>query len=137
MELARQPGTSVAAVALANGLNANMLRRWVHECEALVPSIVHKDSAAVLPAFVQLPVPPAGAFSAPAADVAAGPERHRGGDPPRQHHGSREPASGQPQRRLAARGRGMIRVDANAAEMNTLRGSQHRTILGLRECLAT
>lgn len=31
IELARQPGTSVAAVTLANGLNANMLRRWVHE----------------------------------------------------------------------------------------------------------
>jgi transposase-like protein len=31
IEMARQPGTSVAAVALANGLNANMLRRWVHE----------------------------------------------------------------------------------------------------------
>ena len=29
IELARQPHTSVAAVALANGLNANMLRRWV------------------------------------------------------------------------------------------------------------
>lgn len=25
----RQPGVSVAAVALANGLNANMLRKWV------------------------------------------------------------------------------------------------------------
>ena len=58
IELARQPGTSVAAVALANGLNANMLRRWVHGCEELESSSVHKDSAAVLPAFVQLPVPP-------------------------------------------------------------------------------
>jgi transposase-like protein len=33
--LARQLGTSVAAVALANGLNANMLRRWVHEAAAI------------------------------------------------------------------------------------------------------
>ena len=33
IELARQPNTSVAAVALANGLNANMLRRWVRESE--------------------------------------------------------------------------------------------------------
>jgi transposase len=57
IELAREPGTSVAAVALANGLNANMLRRWVHECEALEPSVVNNDGAAVLPAFVQLPVP--------------------------------------------------------------------------------
>jgi transposase-like protein len=29
IELAHQPNTSVAAVALTNGLNANMLRRWV------------------------------------------------------------------------------------------------------------
>jgi transposase len=29
IDLARQPGASTAAVALANGLNANMLRRWV------------------------------------------------------------------------------------------------------------
>lgn len=29
IEACRQPGVSVAAVALANGLNANMLRKWV------------------------------------------------------------------------------------------------------------
>ena len=29
----RQPGVSIAAVARANGLNANMLRRWVVEGE--------------------------------------------------------------------------------------------------------
>jgi transposase len=29
----RQPGVSVASVALVNGLNANMLRRWVVEAE--------------------------------------------------------------------------------------------------------
>ncbi len=62
IELARQPGVSTAAVALANGLNANMLRRWVREADECVPSSAHKDAAAV-PAFVQLPmsqeVPPA------------------------------------------------------------------------------
>ena len=29
----RQPGVSIAGVALANGLNANLLRRWVVEAE--------------------------------------------------------------------------------------------------------
>lgn len=29
----RQPGVSIAGVALANGLNANLLRRWVAEVE--------------------------------------------------------------------------------------------------------
>ncbi|MEO6852689.1 MAG: transposase [Rhodoferax sp.] len=28
-----QPGISMAAVAMANGINANLLRRWVHEAE--------------------------------------------------------------------------------------------------------
>ena len=31
---ARQPGVSTAAVALANGLNANLLRRWISESES-------------------------------------------------------------------------------------------------------
>ncbi len=55
IELARQPSTSVAAVALANGLNANMLRRWVREADG--PSVVGRQSQmAALPAFVQLPM---------------------------------------------------------------------------------
>lgn len=54
--LARQPGVSTAAVALANGLNANMLRRWVREADECVPNSAHKDAAGV-PAFVQLPMP--------------------------------------------------------------------------------
>jgi transposase-like protein len=33
IEACRQPGVSMAAVALANGLNANMLRKWVNEAE--------------------------------------------------------------------------------------------------------
>lgn len=56
IELARQPGVSTAAVALANGLNANMLRRWVREADECEPSSAHKDAAAT-PAFVQLPMP--------------------------------------------------------------------------------
>lgn len=52
IELARQPHTSVAAVALANGLNANMLRRWVREAEA--SAVLSADAA---PKFVQLPMP--------------------------------------------------------------------------------
>jgi transposase len=33
-EECRRPGVSIAAVALANGLNANLLRKWVAEREA-------------------------------------------------------------------------------------------------------
>lgn len=57
IELARQPGVSTAAVALANGLGANMLRRWVREAGECLPSSAHKDTAAVVSAFVQLPMP--------------------------------------------------------------------------------
>ena len=34
MQACRQPGVSIAAVALANGLNANMVRKWVIDAEA-------------------------------------------------------------------------------------------------------
>lgn len=33
MQACRQPGVSIAAVALANGLNANMVRKWVIDAE--------------------------------------------------------------------------------------------------------
>lgn len=53
IDLARQPHTSVAAVALANGLNANMLRRWVRDAQLSEVA----DSDEPRPAFVQLPMP--------------------------------------------------------------------------------
>ena len=56
IELARQPNTSVAAVALANGLNANMLRRWVRESEAPGEGGAQLRDVA-RPAFVPLPMP--------------------------------------------------------------------------------
>lgn len=69
IELARQPTTSVAAVALANGLNANMLRGWVREAEAT--DKVGKDSGSSrdsgAPTFVQLPM------QAPASPPTASP----------------------------------------------------------------
>ena len=50
--------TSVAAVALANGLNANMLRRWVHEAAAGggASKTTAASVAPVLASFVQLPM---------------------------------------------------------------------------------
>jgi len=70
IELARQPGVSTAAVALSNGLNANMLRRWVRQADGCVPSSAHKDAAAV-PAFVQLPMPQRAPPALPPAPVQA------------------------------------------------------------------
>lgn len=54
IELARQGQGSVAAVALANGLNANMLRRWVRESEMAdaTPPAMSAQAAIIPPAFV-------------------------------------------------------------------------------------
>ena len=38
MAACKQPGVSTAAVALANGLNANLLRRWISETQARLPN---------------------------------------------------------------------------------------------------
>ena len=35
-----KPGISMAAVALANGLNANMLRRWMNEARVPTESLL-------------------------------------------------------------------------------------------------
>jgi transposase len=59
-----QPGMSMAAVAMGNGVNANLLRRWVREAElrpggdrpdAPVATIAPPSGAP--PAFVPLPLP--------------------------------------------------------------------------------
>jgi transposase-like protein len=54
IELARQGHGSVAAVALANGLNANMLRRWVRESEMadVTPPAMSTQAFISAPAFV-------------------------------------------------------------------------------------
>jgi len=52
--MARQGQGSVAAVALANGLNANMLRRWVRESEMAdpAPPALNAQGAMNPPAFM-------------------------------------------------------------------------------------
>jgi transposase-like protein len=66
IEACQQPGVSVAAIALANGLNANYLRRWVKEHrdqfgrhKISAPVVVAPPSARLVPVTLQ------------AADVAA------------------------------------------------------------------
>jgi transposase len=56
----RQPGVSMAAVALAHGLNANLLRRWAVEAGQRplpLPSASAREAPASLPSFVALPLP--------------------------------------------------------------------------------
>ena len=51
----RQPGTSVSAVALAHGLNANLLRRWMKQfpVEARLP--VRPTPVKLVPVQVEAP----------------------------------------------------------------------------------
>ena len=70
-----QPGMSMAAVAMAHGINANLLRRWVHEAE-MRPSrdVVRADAddaaKAQEPKTVFVPVSlPAPALPAQAPDI--------------------------------------------------------------------
>ncbi|WP_119157179.1 IS66-like element accessory protein TnpA [Caldimonas tepidiphila] len=73
IEACRKPGVSIAAVSLANGLNPNMVRKWVIDAEALPDSEVERQVgfgpaseqpaavAASTPGFVALALKPASA----------------------------------------------------------------------------
>ncbi|MES2251387.1 MAG: transposase [Pseudomonadota bacterium] len=65
-----QPGMSMAAVAMAHGINANLLRRWVHEAEMKPGSEVvranvvdganaQKPKTVFVPVSLPAPAPPA------------------------------------------------------------------------------
>lgn len=61
-----RPGASMAAVALAHSLNANMLRKWVIDAEHVLPP----RPKGVLPAQeVPMPVPTFVPLALPAASV--------------------------------------------------------------------
>jgi transposase len=67
-----QPGMSMAAVAMANGINANLLRRWVCEAQARPANGRPKALPAPKPAAPTAPaafVPVQLAACAPAADI--------------------------------------------------------------------
>jgi transposase len=70
----QQPGVSSAAIALANGLNANMLRRWVNTAEQPEPAAAPaKPLSPTSPEFVALKLP----APQPQADIRI--ELERGG----------------------------------------------------------
>jgi len=57
---AAQPGMSMAAAAMARGINANLLRRWVREAEVLPVKALPNSAPAPAPAAfvaVQMPAP--------------------------------------------------------------------------------
>ncbi len=63
IEACCEPGASVAGIAMANGVNANQVRRWMRERgieppTRRVPMPVLDTGPAMAPAFVQLPIAP-------------------------------------------------------------------------------
>jgi len=58
-----QPGTSVSAVALAHGINSNLLRRWINQYSDGLPSKSVTTSAKLVPVQVEM------SASSPASDV--------------------------------------------------------------------
>jgi len=61
-----RPGVSIAAVALAHSLNANMLRKWVIDAEHALPS---KPKAAPPAKEVPMPAPTFVPLALPAATI--------------------------------------------------------------------
>lgn len=68
VQACRQPGASVAAIALRNGLNANVVYRWLKQPgEAVQPDVARKTLAAVEPVNTFVPVAMAKAKVGPVA----------------------------------------------------------------------
>ena len=62
IEACCEPGASVAGIAMANGVNANQVRRWMRERGIEPPTrrvAMPVLEATPAPAFVQLPMAPA------------------------------------------------------------------------------
>lgn len=62
IEACSEPGASVAGIAMANGVNANQVRRWMRERGIEPPTrrvAMPVLEATPTPAFVQLPIAPA------------------------------------------------------------------------------
>ena len=57
MAAASQPGVSMASVALARGINANLLRRWVRDAEEVPGRALKQALPSAAAAFVPVRVP--------------------------------------------------------------------------------
>jgi len=65
-----QPGASIASIALSHNLNANLVHKWIR-------LQAHK-STALQPAFIPLPVPPAGEKSHSTSNICVEIQHPRG-----------------------------------------------------------
>ena len=60
IKTASQPGVSVAAVALANGMNANLLRRWIKMAQSRENLVIAMAASLPVEGFVPLSMPSPG-----------------------------------------------------------------------------
>ncbi len=60
IKTASQPGVSVAAVALANGMNANLLRRWIKMAQSRENLVTAMAASLPVEGFVPLSMPSPG-----------------------------------------------------------------------------
>jgi transposase-like protein len=60
IKAASQPGLSVAAVALANGMNANLLRRWIKMAQSRENLVTAMAASLPVEGFVPLSMPSPG-----------------------------------------------------------------------------
>jgi len=60
IKAASQPGVSVAAVALANGMNANLLRRWIKMAQSRENLVAAMAASLPVEGFVPLSMPSPG-----------------------------------------------------------------------------
>ena len=60
IKAASQPGVSVAAVALANGMNANLLRRWIKMAQCRENLVTAMAASLPVEGFVPLSMPSPG-----------------------------------------------------------------------------
>lgn len=58
VELCKQPGASVAGLALAHGINANLLRRWMNKYDGDGRPPRKQQRAALLPVTTSYPIEP-------------------------------------------------------------------------------
>jgi transposase len=66
VQASQQPGVSMAAVAMAHGINANLPRRWVHEmAQPPVDAVAVSDKPV---GFIALPMPAPSAPPVPSGE---------------------------------------------------------------------
>lgn len=72
VDACQHPGVSIAGITMANGINANLLRRWIHAASGVPGAGTTGQTRAVATSFVPVqlePEPQPTAMTPPAPDI--------------------------------------------------------------------